>query len=186
VSGATIALERVAIGVASVVVSVALIALLSGFFASRDSAGLAGSASVPGQTFTDLGHRHLAPSQRGGPYDSDPPTSGPHHVAAVTRDQTPLSTDQLLEALELGNVVIDYAPPRPASGLVGVVHRLAPPFSPALAASGQAVILSPRAGTQGIVALAWAHLLRVGAPGDPRLRAFIGYWLGRGATTGCC
>lgn len=180
------ALERLAIAVASIALTVALIAVLSGFFAGRDSPGLSGSPGVPGQAFVDLGHRHLAPGQQAGPYDSDPPTSGPHHPVAVTRDQRALSTDQLLEALELGDVVVDYPPPQPTPGLIGAVHRLAPPFSAAMAAAGQAVILAPRRGTRGIVALAWAHMLHVATPGDPRLRSFISFWLGRGATSGCC
>ncbi len=58
---------------------------------------------------------------------------------------------------------------------------MAPPFTPALAATGDAVILAPRPGTAGVVALAWAHLLRVQQPSDPALRQFIGFWLGRGA-----
>ena len=57
----------------------------------------------------------------------------------------------------------------------------APPFTPALAATGGAVILAHRAGTNGVVALAWTHMLRVRRPNDPRLPPFIEYWLGRGA-----
>jgi hypothetical protein len=58
---------------------------------------------------------------------------------------------------------------------------MAPPFTPALAAAGDAVILAPRRGTAGVVALAWAHLLRVRDASDPALREFVGFWLGRGA-----
>ena len=57
----------------------------------------------------------------------------------------------------------------------------AAPFTPALAAAGQAVVLARRPRTGGLVALSWAHMLRVGSPGDPLLRSFIDYWLGRGA-----
>jgi hypothetical protein len=32
-----------------------------------------------------------------------------------------------------------------------------------------------------VVALAWAHLLRVRDASDPALREFVGFWLGRGA-----
>ena len=54
-------LELVAIVVASLALSIGLIILLSGFFAGRDQAGVAGGATGPGQAFTDLGHRALAP-----------------------------------------------------------------------------------------------------------------------------
>jgi hypothetical protein len=43
------------------------------------------------------------------------------------------------------------------------------------------VILAQRTGTNGIVALAWTHMLRVRRPDDPQLPGFIDYWLGRGA-----
>ena len=173
-------LERLAIGVASLALSVGLIALLSGFFAARDKPGVA-SAAAPGVPFRDQGNALLAPGQPHPAYDSSPPTSGPHLPAAVTRDQTRLSTDQLLQALSLGDVVLVYGRPRPPAGLVALARSLSGPFSTALAASGQAVVLDSIPGTVGYTALAWAHMTRVLSPADPQLRAFALYWLGRGA-----
>lgn len=181
-----VALERLAIAVASLALSVGLIALLSGYFARHDSAGVSGTAAAPGQAFPDLGHRHLRPGQIAGPYNSNPPTSGAHHVVAARRDQARLSDDQLLTALESGDVVIAYPPGRPPAGLAALASRLAAPFSPALAATGQAVILAPRAGTRGIVVLAWRHLLRAASANDPALAQFVSFWLGHGAPSGCC
>jgi hypothetical protein len=61
---ATTALERLAIGVASLLLSIGLIAVLSGFFAGRDEAGVSGgSTTTIGQVFPDLGHAHLRPGQ---------------------------------------------------------------------------------------------------------------------------
>jgi hypothetical protein len=177
-------IERVAIVVASLLLSVGLIILLSGYFAGRDQAGVSGGSSGPGQAFTDLGHRTLAPGQPRPRYNSDPPTSGAHVPAAVTRDEVALTDDQLLQALQVGDVVIFYGSPptrRPPAGLEQFARTQAPPVTAALAATGDAVILAPRPGTAGIVAVAWAHLLRVQQPSDPALRQFIGYWLGRGA-----
>jgi hypothetical protein len=99
----------------------------------------------------------------------------------VTRDEAPLTDDQLLQALQVGDVVIVYGSPRPPAGLERLARSVAPPVTPALAATGDAVILAPRPGTAGVVALAWAHLLRVQGASDPALRQFIGFWLGRGA-----
>ena len=177
-------LERVAIVVASLALSIGLIALLSGIFAGRDQAGVSGGSSGPGQAFTDLGHRTLAPGQPHPRYNSDPPTSGAHVPAAVTRDEAPLTDDQLLQALQVGDVVMPYGGPparRPPAGLEQFARSVAPPVTPALAATGDAVILAPRPGTAGVVALAWAHLLRAASPSDPALRQFVGFWLGRGA-----
>ena len=174
-------LERAGILLASLALSVGLIALLSGFFTSRDQGAVSISAGVAGHRFRDLGDRQLKPGQRRPRYDSDPPTSGAHFPAAVTRDQVSLSDDQLLQALAAGDVVIAYAGAQPPAALTTLALALAPPFSAALAGPGQAVILARRPGTAGLIGLAWAHVLRVRTPTDPRLREFAAFWLGRGA-----
>ena len=173
--------ERVAIALASLALSVGLIAVLSGFFAGRDQAGVSAPASVPGQAFRDLGHAHLRPGQPRPAYDSDPPTSGAHVPEPVLRDQSPLNDDQLLQALEVGDVVFVYGERTAPPALLGVIRVVGQPFTAARAAAGQTVVLARRPGTAGIVALAWAHMLRVSAPSDPALRQFAQFWLGRGA-----
>jgi hypothetical protein len=54
-------------------------------------------------------------------------------------------------------------------------------FDPSLAAAGQAVIIAPRQGTRGVVAVAWRHLQRAPSATDPAIRDFAEAWLGRGA-----
>jgi hypothetical protein len=174
-------LERVAIVLASLALSVGLIALLSGFFASRDQAGISGGAAGPGQEFRDLGDAHLRPGQPRPVYDSDPPTSGAHLPVAVLRDRAHLSDDQLLEALALGDVVLVYGGAEPPPGLASLARAVAAPFTPALAAAGQAVILARRPATAGVIGLAWTHMVRVATPRDPLLGQFARFWLGRGA-----
>jgi hypothetical protein len=88
--------------------------------------------------------------------------------------------DQVLTALASGDVVILYGQRRPPGPLQTLARALAPPFSPALARSGRAVILAHRPGTSGLIGLAWAHMLRVADASDSRLRDFAAYWLGRG------
>lgn len=178
---ATTALERVAIVVASIALSFGLIAVLSGFFAGRDQAGVSTSQTGPGIAYPDLGDAHLQPGQKRPQYDSTPPTSGAHVPHPVTRDEAPLTDDQLLQALEDGNIVIMYATKTPPPGLRELARTLASPFTPALAAAGQAVILARRPGTDGLVGLAWSHAVSVRTPQDPRLAAFAQFWLGRGA-----
>lgn len=177
----TSTLERVAIAVASLIVAIGAIAALSGFFAARDQAGVSGGDSGPGQAFYDLGHAHLRPGELRPVYNSNPPTSGAHIPEPVAQQHVPLSDDQLLEALELGDVVLMYGGPIPPPGLDGLASSIGSPFSPALAAAGQAVIVASRPGTHGLIALAWTRMLRVSSPGDPRLRQFADFWLGRGA-----
>jgi len=154
------------------------------FFAARDASQLSEAGTGergPGVGFADQGARHLARGQRPpAPYNSRPPTSGPHAPAPIRRDEAPITDDQLLHALEQGNVVLlygtDRAPPALrtlADGFFG--------FDRALIAGGQGVILARRAGTRGVVALAWRRMLRTSAAADPQLQAFVEFWLGRGA-----
>ncbi|HEV7363841.1 MAG TPA: DUF3105 domain-containing protein, partial [Solirubrobacteraceae bacterium] len=113
---------------------VGLIAFLSG----RDSAPVSRTSSGPGLLFGDQGTARLAPGQRPPqPYNSDPPTSGPHAPTPVTRDDTPLSNDQLLTALAAGNVVLFYGTPQPPPALRSLAGDEAGPFDPALAQTGQ-------------------------------------------------
>lgn len=174
-------LERLAILLVSLALSIGLIVLVSGFFAGRDQAGVTGAAPGPGQAFDDLGHAALRPGEARPAYDSNPPTSGAHFNEAVSRAGAPLNEDQLLTALQAGDVVICYGGSRPSADLEQFARSAAPPFTPALAATGDAVILVRRPGTAGVLALAWAHMLHVQQPSDPTLRGFVTYWLGRGA-----
>lgn len=172
--------EVLAIGIASLALSIGLIVLLSGVFADRDQAVVSRAGAGPGQAYPDLGHAIPRPGERVA-YASTPPTSGPHLPAAVGRDGEALSNDQLLQALQVGDVVLMYGTRRPPPGLAQLAGAVAPPFSPPLAATGQAVVLATRQGTRGIVGLAWAHLIRVRDASDRSLRAFATFWLGRGA-----
>jgi hypothetical protein len=174
-------LERAAVILASLALSFGLIALLSGFFQSRDNGQLAGSSGGPGRHFADLGDLTLRAGQLRPAYDSTPPTSGPHVLAIVTRDRQRLSDDQLLTALALGDVVILYGARQPPAALVRLADAVAGSFTPVLAAAGQAVILARSAGLRGFVGLAWTEMIRVRQASDLLLSRFAAYWLGRGA-----
>jgi hypothetical protein len=75
-----------------------------------------------------------------------------------------------------------YGSPQPPPGLRSLASSVAAPFTPALAAAGQAVILARRPGVSRLIGLAWTHSLRVADVRDRLLRPFIEYWLGRGAS----
>ena len=172
-------LERLAIAVFSLALAVLLISLLSGYFTSHDVGSVTGAGDV-GLHFADQGDELLAPGSRRPRYDSNPPTSGPHVPVPVRADGRTLSDDQILEALSAGDVVILYGSARPPAGLVAFARATAGPFTPALAAAGQAVVLGRRVGAVSLTALAWTRLLRVRSVRDPLLREFVAQWLGRG------
>jgi hypothetical protein len=174
--------ERLGIILAALAISIGVIAVLSGgLLAGRDDPGISGPSTVLGTQFPDLGDAHLAPGAKHPKYNSEPPTSGAHVPIAITRDESEISDDQLLQALEVGDVVIMYGSSKPPPGLRALADSIAAPFTPALAATGQAVILARRPGTNGLLGLAWTLLVHVRSVNDPQLRSFGLYWLGRGA-----
>ena len=176
--------RAVSFAIAFVVALAAVVGLIA-FFNSRDDSPVSTKTSGPGQAFPDQGREHLrAGASKTVAYNSDPPTSGPHVVAPVTRDGAPLTADQILTALEAGNVILYYGTAQPPPRLRALAGEVAGPFDPALVQTGQAAILARRPGTTGVVAAAWRHLLRTPSPTDPALEEFANAWLGVGAGGG--
>jgi hypothetical protein len=177
-------IERLMILAVSLAIAIGVIAILSGgLLAGRDTPGVTGTDTGPGVRFRDQGDAHLRAGELEPIYDSDPPTSGPHIPATVTADDVQITNDQLLQALEVGDVVLMYGSHRPPAALTELAAGIGPRFTPALAASGDAVVLAYRPGTAGVIGLAWAHMLRAGSASGPALRSFAQFWLGRGAAS---
>ncbi len=79
-----------------------------------------------------------------------------------------------------GNVVLLYSDERLTSDLRRLAADIGGPPDAALVAAGQAVIVEHRLNQRVPVAAVTAtHRLEANAPGDPALRTFIEYWLGR-------
>jgi Protein of unknown function (DUF3105) len=152
-------------------------------FSARDDAELAAppAAAGPGELQPDLGSRHL-PAGEHVPLEglTDPPTSGAHHARLPIRDGVALSPDQVLHALELGNVILFYEGRRAPRALRALQREVSGPFDAEVAAAGQQVILAPRDGDAAVTAAAWRRLLRTDDPADPALRDFAEAWIGRG------
>lgn len=173
-------IERLLIVIASLAISIGVIAFLSGgLLVGHDTPGIKGTDSAPGVSYPDQGAAQLRAGDLEPVYDSNPPTSGPHVPAAITRDGIQLTNYQLLQALQVGDVVFMYGTRQPPAGLAVLASSIAP-FTPSLAATGGAVVLATRPGVSGVIALAWTRMLRAPDASDPQLRSFAEYWLGRG------
>jgi hypothetical protein len=160
-------LRRFGLTLLTLVVALGGFVLVLLFFEGRDDSQVPQATSggdVPGQVVSDQRR-----AQASAPIRSD-------------RDGTRLSEDQLLHALELGDVVLLYGTKAAPPALRALQERVSGPFDPVLAANGAAVILGYRPGTNGVTALAWKRVLRAPSPTDPALQEFADYWLGRGAS----
>jgi len=156
-------LRRLGVALATALVAFAGFVALLLFFESRDSSQVSN-----------------APSAAQGPGQAVANQARARTPAAIRRDATRLSQDQVLHALALGDVVLQYggvAAPPPA--LRSLQQRVSGPFDPVLAANGAAVILAYQPGAQGVTALAWRRILRARSAADPALGQFVDYWLGR-------
>ena len=166
---------------AALVVAAAAVAF-SLLAATRDPSRV-GVAEGPGEELTNQCAKHEEPPA-GFEYSSRPPTSGPHEPRLPAGDERRLGDDELLHALELGNVAIAYDTDRPPAELRALRDELAGDFDVELAAAGQAVLLVRHSSADGVTALAWNRRLDAEDPADPALREFAEYWLGRGAEDG--
>jgi hypothetical protein len=170
-------LRRALPALVGVVLAVAVVAAVFLFVTGRDDSNVAGPDG-PGELQPNRGASHSGPAEASG---DDPPTSGTHESRLVTRDRRPITDDQLIHALELGDVVILYDAQQPPPALVQLqADVMGGPFDAEVAAAGQAVILARRPGAGPATALAWRRILRADDPADSSLGEFTEDWLGRG------
>jgi Protein of unknown function (DUF3105) len=171
-----VTLERIGGILLGVAALVGVVALLT----TRDRSTLR-APSGPGIQLPDLGNVRGAPGATPSSPAAAPPASGPHAPVPVQRDGVRLSADQVLRALELGDVVLVYGSSSAEPVLRTLADAAAAPFSPGLAAAGDAVVLDRDPRYRGVTALAWRHVLHARSPADPALGGFVSYWLGLGA-----
>jgi Protein of unknown function (DUF3105) len=170
-------LKRALLAAVGVILGIAAVAAVFLIATGRDDSQLAGPQG-PGELQPNRGASHSGPAEASG---DDPPTSGTHEPRLVTHDRRPITDDQLIHALELGDVVILYDSAQPPAALERLQEDvMGGPFDAEVAAAGQAVILARRAGAGPATALAWRRILRADDPSDPELREFTEFWLGRG------
>ncbi len=125
--------------------------------------------------FPSQGHQHIPPAvlaQMHFPYNSDPPTSGPHWELVpnhyVRRGSSPWPTALSVHMLEHGNVIIDYNPNKVSPRTVAAIITLAgkydsgPILERVMAGPdmiGQAVLVQPYPSMEYAIALtAWTRL----------------------------
>ena len=128
-------------------VAVVVVAGVVGYFAYR------AVANLPGQRLPDLGNEHIASVETlHVPYNSDPPTSGPHlpYIAPWGVHTRPISRELQVHNLEDGGVVVQYSCecPELVAKLAAIVRRY-----------DRQVVLAPYPAMKSRIALtAWTRL----------------------------
>ena len=152
--------RRTRVGLALAIVAVA--ATVVGYFAYR------AAADLPGIRFPDQGNRHLASAtDPHPPYNSEPPTSGPHlpYVAPWGIHTRAITPQLQVHNLEDGGVLVQYGCecPELVERLAGVVRRY-----------DRFVILAPFPTMKSRIALtAWTRLDTLEEFDEARIVRFI-------------
>ena len=116
----------VAAGCSPIVVAVgALLAL-----GARDEAPVAPASGRASRSPTGAPSTYRGPPRARPAPPTGPAASGPHRPELVTRDRRELTDDQILHALELGDVVIFYPQARPPAALAELQRELAAGSTP--------------------------------------------------------
>ncbi len=131
------------------------------------------AANLPGERFASQGNRHVPLGADVPPYNSDPPTSGPHTQELAPwgtyGPDEPLEDQRLLHNMEDGGVVLWY---RPAETADETDRRIA-----ALQEASRGyrrVVIVPRADMPTTFTLtAWQRLQRFDAVDPEGMRAFV-------------
>jgi hypothetical protein len=126
-----------------------VVAAVVGYFAYR------AVADLPGVRLEDQGNAHIQmASDPHVPYNSDPPTSGPHlpYIAPWGVHTEPIARELQVHNLEDGGVAIQYNCPTPCPDLVGKLTEIARRYE-------TQVLLAPYPGMRTRIALtAWTRL----------------------------
>ena len=127
-------------------------------------------AYLPGTPTPDLGNLHiLRPEEPHTPYNSEPPTSGPHlpYLAPWGIHTEPITKELQVHNLEDGGVMVQYNCP---SGCPDVVEKL----KAIVEGYPDRVILAPYPGMKTRIALtAWTRIDTFDRVDESRIKGFI-------------
>ncbi len=150
-------------------------ALLSGGrFGSEEEQPL---ESGPGQMVPDMGNKHILPGDSHEPYNSNPPTSGPHYsfLAKWGIHNTTVQKELQVHNLEDGGVIVQYncrnLEKEKCDELVENLTRVVTEY--------ELVILAPYPEMDSVIALtAWGRIDKFDQFDEYRIRRFIEAYMG--------
>lgn len=141
---------------------------------------------LPGKAFPDLGRKHVPGVDRI-TYNSNPPTSGPHHAVWAKwgiYEQAPMD-EQLVHNLEHGGVIVSYDPAQ----ISGETLEQLKAQVRELSKINPRIILTPRQNFDGAIALtAWGYLQTLDGYDAAAIKTFYDAFIARApeCTRGQC
>jgi len=149
--------------------AVVVVAIVVGWFAYQAAGNLPGTpvASLGNDHIQTLGDPHL-------PYNSDPPTSGPHlpYIAPWGIHTVPIPKELQVHNLEDGGVLVQYNCPGGCPDLVDKLTAIVGRYD-------RQVILAPYPGMDKRIALtAWGRIDKFDAFDEQRIVRFIAAYRG--------
>ncbi len=149
--------------------ALAVAALTVGWFAYQ------AAANLPGTAVPSLGNARLQTrTEPHVPYNSDPPTSGPHlpHIAPWGIHTEPIPKELQVHNLEDGGVLVQYGCPAGSLELVGQLESIVRRYE-------RQVILAPYPGLDQRIALtAWGRIEKFDSFDEQRIVRFISAYRG--------
>jgi hypothetical protein len=150
---------------------IAALVLLGGALAIPSLMGSMSGAAAQGTQFPNQGQQHINLGQSHEPYNSNPPTSGPHYPDPARWGvyDNPLPDETLVHNLEHGGIVVHYNCPEGCPELVTQLKQLAGEYRSKL-------ILAPRMTRDvphRITLTAWTWLDGFNDFDAERIRSFI-------------
>ncbi len=132
----------------------------------------------PGQTMPNQGNRHLqALTDPHEPYNSKPPTSGPHlgNKAPWGISDKQIPDELQIHNLEDGGVIVHYDPAQVSTSTIRELTDIVSPYY----LKGKNIILEPYANLDSpIVLTAWTRLIKLPAPDKIAIEQFISAYIG--------
>ena len=151
----------------------AMILGITGISSAQPQSPQTKSFTPPGKEVPSLGNTHLkTPSDPHAPYNSIPPTSGPHlsYIAKWGVSKTPIADELQVHNLEDGGVMIQYNCEN-CDVLVAQLEKFAVKYNK--------VIVAPYPKMKTPIALtAWGRIETMDQPDEDRIERFVKAYMG--------
>jgi hypothetical protein len=136
-------------------------------------------ASAPGERIPTLSRDHIQPGQAHEPYNSDPPTSGPHYPEPIPAGfyDTPQPDEAVIHNLEHGHIWIAYD----CSKLTNCDAVKAQLRALVQSYNQWKIVVTPRQNKDAAIAVAaWGWLEKMNTYDEPAIRKFVDAWRDKG------